>query len=69
MVNFRFPRSESHDPTRFEGELQPDEPLWDDERNGNEIGDIPSQANENAPKTLSIPRKRLHIQVEDAPSK
>jgi hypothetical protein len=54
MVNFRFPRSESHDPTRFEGELQPDEP---------------SQANENAPKTLSIPRKRLHIQVEDAPSK
>ena len=55
--NFRFPHAETEEPPRFEGELRPDEPLWE-----NEDGETSPS---DAPKMLSIPRKRPYSQVDD----
>ena len=63
--NYHLPRMAREDPTRFEGELRPDEPLWDAE---NVTVEINPQENDNAPeKMLSIPRKRARLQLEDSP--
>jgi len=60
--NFRFPHIDTEEPPRFEGELRPDEPLWDNDNRE------PTPQNKTTPKILSIPRKRPYSQVENATS-